>query len=339
MFLINLKVSKWGVNVKENIIRTGNSSAVVIPAKKKGKIFSERLKKDFIKNKELYLMSIPVLAFYLIFKYGPMFGLTIAFKDYTPGKGFLGSKWVGLKHFTAFFNDYYFTRVLRNTIIISLSNLIFSFPVPIILALLINELRNEKFSRIVQTVTYMPHFISVVVICSMVVQLTVKDGAINQFLSLFGFEPVTMLNQPKLFVPIYVITGIWQNMGWNSIIYLSALTSIDPELYTAAKIDGAGRFKQLIYITLPGLAGTIIIMLILQMGKMFNVGHEKIILLYNELTYETAEVISTYVYRKGLLQFNWSYSAAVGLFNSVVNFVLVYTTNRISKSVSETSLW
>jgi putative aldouronate transport system permease protein len=166
------------------------------------------------------------------------------------------------------------------------------------------------------------------------------DGIITQFLHIFGVASGTsMLNQPKLFVPIYVISGIWQNMGWSSIIYLSALTSIDPELYTAAKIDGAGRFRQLIHITLPGLLGTIIIMLILQIGKMFNVGYEKIILLYNELTYETAEVISTYVYKKGLLQFNWSYSSAVGLFNSIVSFVLVYTTNKISKAASETSLW
>ena len=314
-------------------------SVTAMPARKKKIKFSERVKKDFIKNKELYLMALPVLAFYLIFRYGPMFGISIAFKDYTPDKGFLGSNWVGLKHFKAFFNDYYFTRVLRNTVVISVSTLIFSFPVPIILALLINELKSRKFSRVVQTVTYMPHFISTVVICSMIIQLTVKDGGINQFLSFFGFEPVTMLNQPKYFVPIYVISGIWQDMGWNSIVYLSALTSIDPELYTAAKIDGAGRFRQLIHITLPGLASTIIIMLILRIGKMFNVGHEKIILLYNELTYERAEVISTYVYRKGLLQFNWSYSAAVGLFNSIVCFSLVYTTNKISKKVSETSLW
>jgi putative aldouronate transport system permease protein len=236
-------------------------------------------------------------------------------------------------------NDYYFIRVLRNTVVISFTNLIFSFPVPIILALLINELKSRRFSRLVQTVTYMPHFISVVVICSMIVQLTVKDGAINQILSVFGCKPVTMLNQPKLFLPIYIISGIWQNMGWNSIIYLSALINIDQELYTAAKIDGANRFRQLIHITLPGLMPTVIIMLILQTGKMFNVGHEKILLLYNELTYETAEVISTYVYKKGLLQFNWSYSTAVGLFNSVVCFILVYTTNRISRATSETSLW
>lgn len=317
----------------------GNSASAIVRNIKKKQTFLVRLKKDFSMNKELYLLVLPVLAYYLIFKYGPMFGLFIAFKDYTPGKGFIDSKWVGLKHFAAFLNDYYFIRVLRNTVVISFTSLIFSFPVPIILALLINELKSRRFSRLVQTVTYMPHFISVVVICSMIVQLTVKDGAINQILSVFGCKPVTMLNQPKLFLPIYIISGIWQNMGWNSIIYLSALINIDQELYTAAKIDGANRFRQLIHITLPGLMPTVIIMLILRIGKMFNVGHEKILLLYNELTYETAEVISTYVYKKGLLQFNWSYSTAVGLFNSVVCFILVYTTNRISRATSETSLW
>lgn len=301
--------------------------------------FLTRLKKDFSKNKGLYLLALPVLAYYLIFKYGPMFGVSIAFKDFTPGKGFIESNWVGLKHFKAFFTDYYFTRVIKNTLIISLGNLLFSFPAPIMLALLVNELKNRKYSRLVQTITYLPHFISTVVLCSMIIQLTMKEGAINQMISVFGFQPVTMLNQPKLFVPIYIISNIWQNTGWNSIIYLAALTAIDPELYTAAKIDGANRFRQLIHITLPGLLPTVIIMFILQIGKMFNVGHEKILLLYNELTYETAEVISTYVYKKGLLQFNWSYSAAVGLFNSIVSFALVYTTNRISKATNDTSLW
>ncbi len=320
-----------------NIVGKGISSPIGSKIKKDN--FFGRLKRDYSKNKELYFLIIPVLVFYTIFKYGPMFGLSIAFMDYTPGRGFWESEWVGLKHFIAFFNDYYFLRILRNTIVISVSYLLFSFPIPIILALLINELKNRTYSRLVQTVTYMPHFISIVVICGMVIQLTSKDGGINQILSVFGFEPVTMLTKPNLFVPIYVTSGVWQNMGWNSIIYLSALSSIDQELYTAAKIDGAGRFRQLIHITLPGLMGTIIILLILQIGKMFNIGHEKIILLYNEITYETADVISTYVYRKGLLQLNWSYSTAVGLFNSIVSFILVYTTNRISRKTSGTSLW
>lgn len=283
-------------------------------------------------------MILPVLAFYIIFQYGPMFGLSIAFMDYTPGKGFFESPWVGLKHFDAFFHDFYFGRVLKNTIVIAVVGLIFSFPSQILLALMINELKNKTFSRIVQSITYMPHFISIVVICSMIIMLTSRDGAITAFLSLFGFEKQTMLNRPDLFLPIYIISNIWQNVGWGSIIFLSALTGIDPGLYEAAKIDGAGRFRQLISVTLPGILPTIIIMFILEVGKMFNVGHEKILLLYNPITYETADVISTYVYRKGLLEANWSFSTAVGMFNSVVSFCLVYFTNRFSRR-SGTSLW
>lgn len=309
------------------------------PKKKVRKFSPANIKKDFFKNKELYFMFLPVLAFYVIFKYGSMFGLLIAFKNFAPAKGVLASDWVGIKHFVAFFNDFYFARVLRNTILISVTYLLASFPAPIILALLISELKNKTYAKAIQTVTYLPHFISVVVICGMLVQLTVKDGSINTLLSYFGFERVTMLNKPNLFRPIYIMSGIWQNMGWNSIIYLSAIVGINPQLYNAAKIDGAGRFRQMLHITLPGLKTTIIILFILQMGKMFNVGYEKIMLLYNEITYETADVISTYVYRKGLLQFNWSYSAAVGLFNSVISFVLVFATNKISRAVSETSLW
>ena len=283
-------------------------------------------------------MILPVLAFYIVFQYGPMFGLSIAFMDYTPGKGFFESPWVGLKHFDAFFHDFYFGRVLKNTIIIAVVGLIFSFPSQILLALMINELKNKTFSRIVQSITYMPHFISIVVICSMIMMLTSRDVAITAFLSLFGFEKQTMLNRPDLFLPIYIISNIWQNVGWGSIIFLSALTGIDPGLYEAAKIDGAGRFRQLISVTLPGILPTIIIMFILEVGKMFNVGHEKILLLYNPITYETADVISTYVYRKGLLEANWSFSTAVGMFNSVVSFCLVYFTNRFSRR-SGTSLW
>ncbi|MFA7117617.1 MAG: ABC transporter permease subunit [Sphaerochaetaceae bacterium] len=301
--------------------------------------FQQKVQKDFKKNKELYLLLIPVLVFYAIFQYGPMFGLSIAFKNYTPSRGFMKSSWVGLKHFKNFFSDYYFTRILTNTIKISLASLVFGFPMPIILALLINELHNKRYSRIVQTITYLPHFISIVVICGIIVQLTSSEGSLTQFLGHFGMPQVTMLNKPNYFLPIYITSGIWQGIGWNSIIYLSALSAIDAELYEAAKIDGAGKMRQLISVTLPCLLPTIIIMLILQVGKMFNVGYEKILLLYNPLTYEVADVISTYVYRKGILEFNWSYSAAVGMFNSIVSFALVYFTNKLSKKVSGSSLW
>jgi len=296
-------------------------------------------KKDWSKNKTLYALFIPVLLWYLVFQYGPMCGLIIGFKDYKPSRGFFGSPWVGFENFIDFFSNPFFKRVLLNTIRISVTNLIFTFPIPIILALLISELRSKFYSRFVQTISYIPHFISIVVIVSIMMDLTNRDGAITQFLVKFGFEKVTMLNEPKYFLPLYIFSNIWQNIGWNSIIYLSALLAIDAQLYEAAKIDGAGKFRQLISVTLPCLAPTIIVMLILQVGKSFNVGYEKIILMYNPLTYEVADVISTYVYREGLLNMNWSYSTAVGLFNSAVSFALVWATNKISRKVSGNGLW
>lgn len=296
-------------------------------------------KKDWKRNKTLYFLFIPVLVYYLIFQYGPMCGLIIGFQNYKPSRGFLHSQWVGLENFKEFFTNPFFRRVLVNTVRISVTNLIFTFPMPIILALLISELKSRTYSRVVQTISYIPHFISIVVIVSIMMDLTNRNGAITQFLANFGFEPVTMLNETKFFLPLYIISGIWQNVGWNSIIYLSALLAIDAELYEAARIDGAGKFRQLISVTLPCLAPTIIVMLILQVGKSFNVGYEKIILMYNPLTYEVADVISTYVYREGLLNMNWSYSTAVGLFNSVVSFTLVWATNKLSQKISGNGLW
>lgn len=301
---------------------------------------SKRIGTDWRKYKGLYFLFIPVLVYYIIFQYGPMAGLLIAFQNYKPIRGIWGSKWVGLKNFKDFFQSYYFWRVLKNTLRISITNLIFSFPMPIILALLINELRTKHYKKAVQTITYLPHFISIVVIMSMLTELTSRNGAITQFLARwFGFTPTTMLQEQKYFLPLYIISGIWQNIGWNSIIYLSAITGIDAELYEAAKIDGAGKIRQLFSVTIPCLLPTIIIMFILQMGKMFNVGHEKILLMYNPLTYEVADVINTYVYREGLINMNWSYSAAVGMFNSVVSFLLVWGTNKFSKKLSGSSLW
>jgi putative aldouronate transport system permease protein len=298
-----------------------------------------RMKKDWSKYKTLYFLFIPVLIYYIVFQYGSMFGLIIAFEDYKPRLGFFGSKFVGLKHFKNFFQDYYFKRTLSNTIRISVTNLIFTFPCPILLAIFISELRSRKYSKFVQTVTYIPHFVSVVVVTSILMDLTSRTGAVTTFLSYFGFEPVTMLNEPKYFLPLYIISNIWQNVGWNSIIYLAALLGIDAQLYEAAKIDGAGKLRQLWSITLPSLLPTIIIMLILQIGKMFNVGYEKIILMYNSLTYEVADVINTYVYREGLLNMNYSYASAVGMFNSVVSFILVWGTNKISNKLTGSGLW
>ncbi|MGG6312436.1 ABC transporter permease [Paenibacillus macerans] len=301
--------------------------------------FKRRFVRDFRMNKYLYLMMIPVVAYYLIFHYGPMYGAVIAFKDFSPIKGILGSDWVGLKHFEDFFGSYYFLRVLKNTVLISLYTLFFEFPAPIILALLINEVRRRYFKRVVQTITYMPYFISLVVICGIITDFTNADGLINRLFMLVGYDGQAMLQKPELFRPIYVLSEIWQRIGWESIIYIAALMSIDLEQYEAARMDGASRLKQMVYITLPGLLPVITIMFILRMGNLLNVGFEKIILLYNPVTYETADVISSFVYRKGLLEFGWSYSSAVGLFNSVINLVLLVSANYISRKVNENSLW
>lgn len=303
---------------------------------KKGR---NRFARDFMLNKYLYLMMLPVIAYYLIFHYAPMYGALIAFKDYSPMKGIVGSDWVGLKHFYDFFNSYYFVRILKNTIIISLYSLIFEFPAPIILALLINEVRSRAFKRVAQTITYMPYFISLVVICGIITDFTNADGVINRLFMLLGYDGQAMLQKPDLFRPIYILSEIWQRIGWESIIYIAALMSIDQEQYEAARMDGASRFKQIFYITLPGIMPTIAIMLILRMGNLLNVGFEKIILLYNPITYEKADVISSFVYRKGLLEFGWSYSSAVGLFNSVINLALLVTANYISRKVNKSSLW
>ncbi|MCQ2412221.1 MAG: ABC transporter permease subunit [Sphaerochaetaceae bacterium] len=299
----------------------------------------EKMTKDWRRYRSLYFLFIPVLVYYIIFQYGPMFGLIIAFENFKPRLGFFGSKFVGFTHFKNFFKDYYFKRTLTNTIRISVFNLLFSFPCPIILAIFISELRSKRYSKAVQTITYIPHFVSIVVVTSIMMDLTSRTGAITNFLSHFGFKPTTMLNEPRFFLPLYIISGIWQNIGWNSIVYLAALLAIDQQLYEAAKIDGAGKLRQLWSVTLPCLLPTIVVMLILQVGKMFNVGYEKIILMYNPLTYEVADVINTYVYREGLLNMNYSYAAAVGMFNSVVSFLLVWTTNKISNKLTGSGLW
>ncbi|MFI2857735.1 ABC transporter permease [Paenibacillus sp. JSM ZJ436] len=284
-------------------------------------------------------MMIPVIAYYVIFQYGPMYGAIIAFKDYSPMKGVMDSEWVGLAHFQSFFESYYFWRILKNTLILSLYSLCFEFPAPIILALLINEVRNKRFKSIVQSVTYMPHFISLIVICGIIKDFTNSGGLINTFITYLGGDGQAMLQKPELFRSIYIISDIWQGMGWTSIIYLAALMNVDQEQFEAARIDGAGRLRQIWNISIPGILPTIIIMLILRIGNLLSVGFEKIILLYNPAIYDTADVISTFVYRKGLLEFGWSYSAAVGLFNSVVNLILLVLANRLSKKFSENSLW
>lgn len=297
------------------------------------------LKKDFLRNKYVYLMALPVLLFYILFHLAPMYGLIIAFKDFTPIKGIMGSPWVGFKHFTTFFSSYYFTRLLRNTVLISLYSIVLGFPAPIILALLINEVKSQKFRRAVQSLTYIPHFISMVIVCALLLEFSTRAGLFNQIIEWFGFEVTSFFQNPKYFRGLYVGSSIWQEVGWGTIIYLASLSSIDPQLYEAATIDGAGRWKKLLHITLPSIFPTIIILLIMRMGALMTLGHEKIILLYNPTIYETADTISTFVYRKGLLEFGWSYSSAVGLFNSFINLFMLIAANSISRKVNNTSLW
>lgn len=268
------------------------------PADKQG--FWYRLGKDLRFNREQYLIFIPVLLYYILFHYFPMYGSIIAFKDYTPSAGIWESPWVGLKHFKNFFESYYFITLLKNTLILSITNLLLGFPAPILLALLLNELRSKRFACVVQTVTYMPHFISLVVICGMLLQFTRDDGIITHLLGYFGYPQRTMLNNASAFVPVYVLSGIWQEAGWGSIIYLAALTGIDQELYEAAAIDGANRFQKIFSITIPCILPTIVIMFIMRVGKIMSLGAEKVILLYNPAIYDSADIISSYVYRRGI---------------------------------------
>jgi len=291
------------------------------------------------RNKAVYLMLLPVVVYYILFHYKPMYGIIIAFMDFNPRQGMAGSEWVGLAHFVDFFTGYYFKRLLGNTLRVSLATLIFGFPIPIILALLINELRNKKFSKIVQSITYMPHFVSMVVLCAMIRQFVGSKGFITSFMGLFGYDGGNLLAHGEFWIPIYVLSNIWQGAGWGSIVYLAALTGIDSELYDAAKVDGANRWKQTLHVTIPCILPTIIIMLIMRVGQIMSVGYEKTLLLYDGSIYEVADIISTYVYRIGLEQREFSFSAAVGLFNSVINFILVIVANQISKKTTETSLW
>ncbi|MBQ8189856.1 MAG: sugar ABC transporter permease [Lachnospiraceae bacterium] len=303
------------------------------------KNFGSRVAQDFKRHKFKYLIVIPVIIYLILFCYKPMYGIVIAFQKYRPSLGMADSPWVGFDNFVRFFKDPFFGRLIRNTVTISFSMIIFSFPAAIILALLLNEVKVSWFKRTVQTITYMPHFIALVVVCALVNNFCQSNGVLNDVIAFFGGERSNLLAQPKLFYPIYVLSGIWQEVGWSSIIYLAALASIDQEQYEAAKIDGAGRIQQMVHITLPGLVPTISMLLVLNLGKILNVGYEKILLLYQPLTYEVADVISTYVYRKGLLDADYSFSTAVSLFNSVINIIFLVISNKVSKKIGQSGLF
>ena len=298
------------------------------------------IKRDFSKHWPIYLLILPTIVFYIIWCYGPMYGIMIAFNNYKAKGGITGSEWVGLQWFRDFFRSAYAYRTIRNTLLISFYNLLVGFPAPIILALLLNEMRAQKYKRVVQTVTYMPYFISLVVMCGILTDFCSTTGLFGEFQKLLGSDsPVNLLGDAKYFRTVYVGSEVWQRLGWDSIIFLSALAGIDQEQYEAATIDGAGKFKQVIHVTLPGILPTISILLILRIGSLMGVGYEKIILLYNGLTYETADVVSTYVYRKGIVDAHFSFSTAVNLFNSVINFLLVIFANKMSALLTENSRW
>jgi putative aldouronate transport system permease protein len=301
--------------------------------------FISKFRKDLIKNKYVYIMACPIVIFYLIFHYAPMFGTVIAFQKFNAFKGILGSAWVGLDNFKDFLTSPYAYRVIKNTLLINVYQILFGFPAPIVLALLINEIRDGLFKRMIQSVSYMPHFISLVVICGMIADFTSSTGVINDIVSALGGERANMLMQKELFRTIFVTSGIWQQVGWGSIIYLATLSTVDPSLYEAASMDGAGRLKKAIHVTFPAMVPTIIILLILRVGHLMSDGFEKVILLYNPLTYETADVVASYVYRRGLQEANYSLGAAVGLFNSVINCATLVLANNLSRKFTKESLW
>lgn len=297
------------------------------------------IRSDFKRNKMIYFLMLPVLAYFIIFSYIPMAGVVMGFQQFSPRGGIFGSPWVGFKHFRDFFSSVYFFRLLKNTFLLSFYDLLWGFPVPIILALLLNEVRNKTFKKTIQTISYLPYFISLVIVCGIVADFTSSEGVITELLVALGGKRENLLGQARYFRTIYIGSNIWQSAGFGSIIYLAALSSVDQELYDAAVIDGAGRLRQTWYVTLPGIVSTIIILLIIRLGTIFAVGSEKIILLYSPVTYETADIISSYVYRKGLQEFNYGYSTAVNLFNSIINTTFLLITNKISKTYSETSLF
>jgi len=310
----------------KNALKSGHSLGMV-------------LKRDFQLNKYKYLLILPVLVYFILFSYKPMYGLVVAFQDFRANLGIARSRWVGFRHFISFFNDPFFFRLVKNTLSISLLSIVFGFPAPIILAILLNEIKNVSFRRTVQTITYMPYFISIVVVASLIRNYTAHAGIFSQIAGFFGGTGKNYLMFPQYFYPIYIISDIWQLIGWNSIIYLAAITGIDQEQYEAAIIDGAGRFRRILNVTLPNLLPIIMVLFILRMGGLLNVGFEKIILLYNANIYTVSDVISTFVYRRGIQEAAYSYATAVGLFNSVINVIFLVAANTLSRKYTEYGLY
>lgn len=298
-----------------------------------------RIGKRLYESRYLYLLLALPVIYFVIFKYGAMMWLTIAFKKYNAIQGIWGSKWVGFKQFEKFITDPYFWNVVKNTVVLNLEMLLCYFPAPIILALMINEVKRKRFQKFTQSITYLPYFLSTVIVCGFIKDITASDGLINMLRGLFGAESIPFMSEAQYFRTIYILSELWQQTGWGSIIYLAALTGVDSQLYEAASIDGASKWRQLISISLPSIAPVISIQYLLTVGRLLNVGYEKIILLYNGSTYATADVISSYVYRRGLIQADYSYGAAVSIFQAVVALVLVVVANKTADKIGQTSLW
>ena len=311
----------------------------VVETKKKSKTETARKFKRILKDWQLYSLLILPIIYLLIFKYGPMLGNVIAFRRFMPGGSIFGEEWVGLHYFKIFIQDPTFWKVFTNTLTLGGLTLLFCFPMPIIFALLLNELKSKKFKKFVQTASYLPHFLSIVIIAGMILQLTASNGTINFIVEFFTGERIGFMQKAEWFRTIYITSEIWQGLGWGAILYLAALTTIDESLYEAAKIDGANRWKQTIHITIPGILPTIITLLILNIGSFMAVGFEKILLIYNPLNYDKSDVISTYLYRVGLEANNFSYATAIGLFESIIGLVLVLSANTLSRKMTDRSLW
>ena len=311
-----------------------NTSNAVISNYKKPSL-GKRIKKTW----QLWVFVLPALIGLIVFSYIPMYGIVLAWKDYSPIQGIMGSRNVGFAHFARFFRSPYFVDIIRNTIVISLYGMIVGFPIPILLALGLNQIRSLKFKKFIQTVTYAPYFISTVVLVGIINIVFAEKGFVNQFVSLFGNEPILFMGNIKYWRHIYVWTGVWQSMGWNAIIYIAALAGVSPELHEAAIIDGATKFQRIKYIDLPSIAPTIVITLILSAGSIMSVGFEKAFLMQNSLNAEVSEIIATYIYKVGLLSGRYGFSTAVGLFNSVINCILLLSVNKIAKKMGHSSIW
>ncbi|AET57147.1 binding-protein-dependent transporters inner membrane component [Paenibacillus terrae HPL-003] len=295
-----------------------------------------QIKRDY----ELYLFLLPIIIIYLVFKYYPMYGIQIAFKDFSPSRGIWGSEWVGFKHFIDFFDSYNFWTIMTNTLTLSVLSLVFSFPAPIIIAIMLNQMLAKRYKKIVQTVIYAPHFISTVVLVGMLnIFLSPNSGIVNHIITLFGGDPIMFMANEGWFRPLYILSGVWQETGFSTIIYLAALAGVNPELHEAAIMDGASKWKRVMHVDIPSILPTIVILLILALGNIMGIGFEKAFLMQNDLNYATSNIIPTYVYEIGIQKAQYSFSTAIGLFNSVVNIILIITVNRIAKKLTETSLW